>query len=113
MSFVLTLASTVSCPHHGEVKPLVSQARLSVGRKPVLLRAGTLAPLVGCTVVTSGPNQQCLVATVTAGASTGLTVGGVAVLLDTLAGITDGAPPTLITGSPITAAANQSRLQAR
>lgn len=116
MANVLTVISTVSCPHKGNVTtPIASQSRLSVSGNAVLTAAATLAPIAGCKVPTSpqAGTVQCLaVAGVTAGSSTRLTVSKTPVLLDTLGGTTTGAPPQPPAGPPVTATAGQTRLTA-
>jgi ABC-type dipeptide/oligopeptide/nickel transport system permease subunit len=56
-----------------------------------------------------------MVATITAGAATRLTVGGIAVLLETLKGTTFGTPagtPAAVPPGTLSATANQNRLTA-
>ena len=116
MASVLTVMSTVSCPHSGKVTtPITSQARLSVGGKAVLPANVPLTPITGCTVTTSpqASTAQCLaVALVTTGAATKLTVNKTPVLLDTLVGTTTGAPPPPPAGPAVSATAGQTRLTA-
>ena len=93
MPTVLTTGSTVKCSHQGTAT-LSSTAKLTVGTKSVLLSTDFASwPIAGCTQ-TGGPPTPCTsIVSVAAGAATKLTVGGVAVLLDTLSGPTNGAPP--------------------
>lgn len=98
MSRVLTLASTVTC-HHGGAVVLAppGTAKLRVGGAAVLLEADLVAGALTCPGVTAGQVVQCVkVVSATDGAPPAkLTVGGVPVLRETLAGTTNGAPPTL------------------
>lgn len=93
MGTVLTTNAIISCGHPpGRVKPLDGEGVLTVGGVPVLLMTHlTDSPLIarieGCGQPPPPPCTQ--IATVTAGASSVLTVRGVAVVLDTLAGTTD------------------------
>lgn len=112
MAFVLTTSSRIVCGSQGAVSTS-GQAKLTVGGVPVLVKAGVAGKsLSGCTVVTnasSGTKQCSTVASVSAGEATKLTVGGAAVMLDTLAGTADGLPTP---GAMLTATANQSKLKA-
>jgi len=94
---VLTTASNVDCGHGGRVST-TGQAKLKAAGAPVLLKAGIQGQDVAATCVlkdttdASGPlTLQCkTVTSVTAGQAMKLKVGGVAVMLNTLAGGTDG-----------------------
>lgn len=99
MAQVLTTAATVTCGHGGTLT-LVSSAKLTVGGKPVLL-AGAIKgrDVTGCLTVdaTDPPPAgtpkalHCrTVSAITSGLSRKLTVLGLPVVLDTLAGSTDG-----------------------
>ena len=95
MPAVLTTASQVSCSHGGKVTPLVGSARLTIVKAAVLTVDTSLSPILSCSVLaSSGPpvTAPCLAATMKAGSATKLKVGGKAVLLATLSGITDGQP---------------------
>ncbi|MCC5858922.1 MAG: hypothetical protein JJT90_12250 [Ectothiorhodospiraceae bacterium] len=95
MAKVLTTAGTVICGHGGNAT-LSSSAKLTVDGDPVLLQSDFSSwPFdAGCAQKDSSSSQvQCATITgITGGASTKLTVGGVAVLLDTLSGGTSGSP---------------------
>ena len=114
MASVLTTASRVACPHGGAVSTS-GQSRLRVLDAPVLRQDGVAGRALdsNCAVVTD-PNTSTLkcatVAAVTAGQATKLKVGGAAVLLDTLAGTTNGTPPP--TGATLSATAGQAKLRA-
>ncbi len=112
MAKVLTTASTVECGHTGIVTT-VSTAKLSVNRAPVLTTASIAGKAIsGCvTVPPPQTNKPCTLATaVSAGQAVKLTVGRQPVMLDTLAGTTDGVssvkPPAL------SATAAQTKLSA-
>ena len=112
---VLTTASSVTCADSGTVAP-TSTRRLRVGGKPVLLApgAGESISISACPVTDDASHSilKCTsVSSLTAGNSSRLTVGGTSVLLDVLAGFSNGTPPP--TGKPLPpAAANQTRLRA-
>ncbi|GAB3258548.1 hypothetical protein [Kineosporia babensis] len=108
---VLTTESTVECAHSGQLQ-LPRGTRLTVQGEPVLLAPAAPVPVTGCTTVeNSVPTTKCLnVLSFTTGTSARLTVRGVSVLLDTLAGNTDGQPPA---NGPLPAPeAGQDRLRA-
>jgi hypothetical protein len=93
---VLSTASTVSCGHGGTVA-VQGTAALTVAGAPVLVQAGIGGkPVAQCRTQpksdASGPiDVPCTsVAAVTAGQATKLTVGGVPVVLESLAGGTNG-----------------------
>jgi hypothetical protein len=117
MAFALTTASTISCPHAGSVTP-TSPAKLSVGGNQVLLTNQVSSwSILLCSVPTNPastpPTKQCLkVVSETGGDATKLTVGGVAVLLDSAVAQSDGAPPAPPAGPPVAVTAGQSKLQA-
>lgn len=92
MALVLTTASSAGCMHEGAVVTTGS-AKLTVAGDGVLLDPGGLGAIGGCTTPpdASTGNIPCTaVASVTAGRSSKLTVSGRPVLLDTLAGTTNG-----------------------
>lgn len=95
MPSVLTTGSTVKCAHQGTVKLTASQNKLKIGGKAVLVQ-GDLdgATISGCTTPSSQSSSPCKsVTSMIQGAATKLKVGGMAVLLDTAMGLTDGVPP--------------------
>ncbi len=110
MAKVLTTASTVVCGHGGTAT-VSSSAKLTVQGQKVLLADGppswTIA--VGCSQTnTNNSEKPCTkIASVTAGKSSKLTVGGVKVLLDSLGGVTDGAPKN----TDLSATAGQNKLE--
>ncbi|MFI9155490.1 hypothetical protein [Streptomyces sp. NPDC053367] len=98
---VLTTASTITCGNglpEGALPPpvtpglvtITSTAVLKVDGHPVLRRADiTSATAINC--LAPSPAKKCTrVMTVTAGESTKLRTGGLAVMLDSLVGTTDG-----------------------
>jgi hypothetical protein len=128
---VLTTASTVLCDvaappapapptAHGGTVAKTSTAKLTVNGAAVL--ANRVQPPIGLGAVTGCANPPnppttipcSMVATVTAGVANRLTVGGVAVLLETLKGTTLGTPPAPAAVPPgtLSATANQNRLTA-
>ncbi len=124
MAKVLTTASTVLCDvaappapapptAHGGTVAKTSTAKLTVNGSAVLANRVQppigLGAVVGCANKPPPPsNTTCTkVATVISGAAARLTVGGVAVLLETVKGTTVGTPP-----GTLSATANQNRLTA-
>lgn len=109
---VLTTESSLTCAHGFKVSA-DSTARLRVGKKDVLL-AELPDKAVDCRLPddpNTGTKHCTKVTTVSVGQSSKLTVGNVSVLLDVLAGFSDGTPPP--TGAPLLpAVANQTRLRA-
>ncbi|MEU0549886.1 hypothetical protein [Micromonospora sp. NPDC005979] len=106
MAFVLTTSSDVHCPNQGKVSP-TGQGKLTVDHKPVVRLDGINGKSVaGCTITTSNSTKQCSTVTSATGAAGKLTVGNVAVALDSLSGATDGSSPGL------SASAGQSKLKA-
>jgi hypothetical protein len=110
MSSVMTVGSDVECPDHG-VATIASSARLSVAGKSVVLKSDLLAATIsGCTQPTSQSSAACLtVTTLTSGEAAKLTVGGQAVLLDSLAAVSSGLPNNQLTCKD----ARQGKLTAR
>lgn len=117
MANVLTTASTILCGHGGTVA-VSGSAKLTVGKKPVLLRSGIEGKGVsGCATQTNsqaGTVQCAKVMSVTGGEATKITVGKQRVMLDAgLAGTTVGDPP--IASNPpalFSAQAGQQKLTA-
>ncbi|MGW5582058.1 hypothetical protein [Micromonospora chokoriensis] len=106
MAFVLTTSSDVHCPSQGKVSP-TGQGKLTVDHKPVVRLDGINGKSVaGCTITTSNSTKQCSTVTSASGAAGKLTVGTVAVALDSLSGATDGST------SGLAATAGQTKLKA-
>lgn len=95
MAFVVTVGSTVMCPHGGTVTLKSTQTKLTVGGQAVLLATDIMASAIsGCTVVASTNTAPCLaVASLLMGMATKLTVSNQPVLLDSAQGLTTGIPP--------------------
>ncbi|MCW8900033.1 MAG: hypothetical protein OQK95_05165 [Gammaproteobacteria bacterium] len=94
MAKVLTTGSLMICGHGGTAN-LISTAKLEVSGKPVLIESDASSwPLTKtpCGQASSGGTSCTTIASITAGKSSKLTVGGVAVLLDSISGTTNGAP---------------------
>jgi hypothetical protein len=99
MSFVVTVGSDVECPDQG-VATIASPAKLTVSSKPVVVKDDLLnAVIAGCKQIPPPASKvTCVkVATLTSGEAAKLTVGGRAVLLDSLAAVTAGAPNNQLT----------------
>jgi hypothetical protein len=97
---VLTIDSTITCPHGGPgtlTFPGVNN-KLKVQGKSVLLTTDLTDPaktmVSGCIPPPPPPpSKKCsLVKSITSGEASKLKVGGIPVLLDTLIGLTDGLP---------------------
>lgn len=118
MPGVITVGSNVTCGHAGTVAT-TGQAKLTINGNQVLLKDGILGKDVSsCATVAaadvSGPTAKpCLkVSAVNSGEATKLTIDGRPVMLETLAGTTDGMV-TKVTPQPLLAAmANQMKLTA-
>lgn len=98
MPKVLTTDSVINCPHHGKLLFPGAIHKLTVQGKSVLLKDDIKSATVQRCLnpISSSPpqSQTCLtVLSVTVGESSKLTVGGVAVMLETMAGYTNGFPP--------------------
>lgn len=109
MSTVLTAGAVVLCGHPSGVVTVTSSAVLTVGaaENPVLIETDlTTASVAGCLLGAGGAagNASCTkILTVTEGRSSTLQVNGQPVLLDSLAGGTNGlsggTPQQLLSGS--------------
>src|SRR6266852_7198224 len=107
MANALTTGSQISCAHQG-IASTTSSAKLTVGGNPVLLANGFSAWAIGgCTQVGTGLTPCAKIAAISVGQATKLSVGGVAVLFDSLVGTTNGSPV-----NTLSATANQSKLSA-
>lgn len=99
MPAVLNADAAIGCGHGGTVQITAGQRKFTAGGAPVLA-VGDLdgKPITGCTQPTSGSTVQCTaVVSVAGGAAATLTVGHRAVLLETVSGATNGAPPGVLT----------------
>jgi len=117
MSRVLTESSTVDCGHGGSVS-VQGQSKLTVGGSAVLVQGGVTGKSVSALCATqdkpdSGLKKCTTVASVTAGYATKLTIGGSPVVLDTLAGTTDGMVGGTTPQTLLRATAGQSKLTAQ
>lgn len=100
MPKVLTAASQLECAHGGKLQVTAGQSKLKVGGDAVLLQPDILAATIsGCTTPTNAtpPTKPCMkVMGLDGGLSQTLKVDGVAVVLETATGSTEGVsiPPT-------------------
>jgi hypothetical protein len=116
---VLTTSSTVDCGHGGAVS-VSGESKLKVAGSPVLLKAGIDSKPVAATCLlqdtsdSSGPlTIKCkTVTSVTAGEATKLKVSGSPVMLDTLAGGTDGMATKGTLATALRATAGQTKMKA-
>jgi hypothetical protein len=92
MSAVLTEASEVTCQHKGVVTAS-GTSLLTVEGNTVLLTDGVSTwSIAGCTQTSTSQTPCTKMDSAVGGDATKLTVGGVAVLLDTISGKTIGLP---------------------
>jgi hypothetical protein len=115
MAGVLTEESTVGCGHDPGKVATAGEARLTVNGHPVLTKQSVEGKAVtGCGIVLDGTanNVKCLTVTsVDKTEATRLRIGGKAVLVDLLGGVTSGTKG----GNPtkdLTATVGQTRLTA-
>jgi hypothetical protein len=114
MSKVVTKASTVRCGEltggkHGGTVSTSSSNKLTVNGSAVLTADGVSGKsVVGCQTPTSNSTQPCKnVGSVMSGLASKLTTGGKPVVLEGVAGATDGVPP-----GGLAADASQNKLTA-
>lgn len=117
MAGVLTAGSNVTCGHSPGKVTTTGSPKLKVSSQPVLLKLGIMGkPVAGCSTVAaadvSGPTAKpCTsVVSVSSGEATKLKIGGMPVMLDTLAGDTDGMVGKLTPVSALSATAGQTKL---
>jgi hypothetical protein len=114
MPNVLTTASTVSCGHPPGAVQVSSTVKLAVDGAPVLLETSVDNQTVtagSCGIVPNNTSTKCMKVTgITAGKATKLTVGGQPVLLQGLAGQTDGKLGGVTPQLLLNATANQTKL---
>jgi len=99
MSFVVTVDSDVKCKDEGKAT-ITSSAKLTVSTTKVVVKANLLAaPIAGCKQIPPPASKiACVKATsLTSGEAAKLTVGGQAVLLDSMVAVTGGAPNNSLT----------------
>lgn len=119
MPNVLTIVSTVTCGHNGNVI-VAGEPKLKVKGNGALIKASIEQKgIPDCGIIpavdSSGTetDRKCtLVNSVTRGEATKLKVNGNPVILDTLAGTTDGMEAKLIPQTKLAANANQVKLKA-
>ena len=117
MPGVLTTGSNVTCGHSPGKVTTTGSSKLTVSGQPALPKTGIMGkPVSGCSTVpaadASGPTAKpCLsVLAVSAGDATKLTIGGLPVMLDTLAGTTDGMVGKVTPQTSLSATAIQTKL---
>lgn len=115
MANVLTMGSTILCgvlvplKAHGGTVATTSSAKLTVGNNAVLL-ASSLGAISGCQNApppTGATPCKKVLTVLPISLATKLQAGGSSVLLDSLAGTTDGTPV-----GPLNVTANQTKLTA-
>lgn len=99
---VLNLAAVLKCSHGGTLQISPQSVKLRVAANEVLMEQHIISALIaGCPQSGSGITPCTAVTQITAGQATKLTINSQPVLLDTLAGITNGNPPgTLVVVAP-------------
>jgi hypothetical protein len=110
MAKVLIMSSNITCPHSPGKVTVSSSTKLTVNGSAALLKTSIAGKQVGgCTNPTDNSgNKTCTsVVAVTKGEATKLTFNNQPVMLDDLAGTTDGAKT-----NSLSASANQSKLTA-
>jgi hypothetical protein len=116
MPGVLTLASNVKCGHGPGKVSTSSSAKLKVSGSAVLLESGISGKAVvfgSCGITPSDKSSKCTqVSSVTAGRATKLKAGGRPVMLDSLAGQTDGKLESVTPQPLLAATAGQTKLTA-
>jgi|ERR1043165_6829455 hypothetical protein len=117
MPGVLTTGSNVTCGHSPGKVTTTGSPKLTVSGQPALLKTGIMGkPVGGCSTPpasdASGPTAiPCTsVIAVTAGDATKLTIGGMPVMLDTLAGQTNGMVGKVTPQQLLSATAVQTKL---
>lgn len=95
MAKIITVGSTITCPHQGTVTFTAGQQKLKIDGNAALVSTDVLSGVIsGCTVSPSSSTQPCTkVLSLISGSATKLTVDQIPVLLDTATGLTDGKPP--------------------
>jgi hypothetical protein len=93
MPYALTQNSAAACIHQGKVTLAPSQTKLTVGGAAVLLETDIAGKTIGgCTLVASTNSVTCtaVVNEIPGGTALKLTVGGKAVLVENVNGLTNG-----------------------
>lgn len=93
----VTLDGLLQCAHLGKVSLIASQQWVTIGGRPVLVRADPEGRSIsGCPNI--GPTIKPCTTTlaVKAGYSTWVRVDGRPVVLDSVTGLTDGTPPGVV-----------------
>ena len=96
---ILTAQAVILCAHGGQVRPIPGQTKVLIGGSPVLCLPDLLgAPIVGCAQPPTPATKPCttVVQTLPGSTSQKVMVGGRPAYLATLAGLTDGVPPSPI-----------------
>jgi hypothetical protein len=121
MAFPVTIAGEFTCSHSGVRTPATTEAKLTVGKKAVLLfadAAATAAPYAGCSFPQGGPPKPCQTTSPAAAPNPGLagklTVDSAPVLLDSLRATTENPPftPPPDPAKTVAVAAGQDKLTA-
>ena len=111
------MGSNVTCGHSPGKVTTTGSPKMSVSNQPVLLKTGIMSkPVGGCgtphAADASGPTAKLCtsVTAVSVGEAIKLTVGGMPVMLDTLAGQTDGMVGKVTPQLSLSATAGQTKL---
>ena len=101
MGNVLTASAQLNCAHSFPVA-LSSSEKLTIGGVGVLTASDVVGASIACTAPTTQTTKTCTKVASASGTASKLTVGNQPVFLDSIAGQSDGLPPTLalIPGPP-------------
>ena len=94
---ILTSQAVIMCAHGGQVRPIPGQMQVTIQGAPVLCVPDLLgAPIAGCAVPPTPATKPCTLVAATFPGSWSLkvSVAGRPAYLATLAGLTDGVPPS-------------------
>ena len=102
MPLFMTSGGSIMCTHGGRVQVMPSQQQVTAGGSPVLCEPDLEGkPILGCAQPPTPTTKPCttLIKTLPGSTSMRIRVGGKAVYLQTLSGITDGVPPGSVSAS--------------
>jgi hypothetical protein len=94
---ILTAQAVIMCAHGGQVRPIPGQMQVLIQGAPVLCVPDLLgAPIIGCVQPPTPATKPCTLVAATFPGSWSLkvTAAGRPAYMATLAGLTDGVPPS-------------------
>jgi hypothetical protein len=93
----VTEDATIVCAHRGNVDKQPSQSLVTVAGRRLLVEPDPIGRSIGACPNSAPPMKKCATTlSVRAGYSTLVRIDGHAVVLDSLAGLTDGTPPGVV-----------------